>query len=230
MKIDNMHSVSTTAQHPSFKAVHPARYFIKCEDGEFHKATLPKTVKSLQRKIITWLNKEFYASEKRINGIAPKTVKENEIDQKLRERLVKFFLGNDRDYKERQIAKSFYSTNKYNEQSAIILTGESTDILEEAVKPLGQVRKEIKTKKDLISHYYKVTIEEAKKYLSAKDYSDELGAKKSFHEDVKKQLSKILSVYSPKNTCFDAYFEPRINGKKVSYELVDAKFHKINLE
>lgn len=230
MKIDNVYSASAKRQNPTFKAVHPSRYFIKCEDGEFHRATMSKVVKALQRKIITWLNKDFYANEKLLNGVAPKTTKESEIDQKLRERLVKFFLGNDSDYKERKIAKSFYTTNKYNEQSSIILTGDSTDIVEEAVKPLGQLRKEIKTKKDIISHYYKVTVEEAKKYLSAKDVSDEKGAKKSFHNDVKKQISEILSSFDPKNTCFDAYFVPIVKGKKVSYQLVDAKFQKLNLE
>ena len=111
----------------SFQAVHPTRYYVRCEDGTFHHVVNSDVVKTLQRKLVTWLNKDYHDTIRLTTG---KPVKNESVGEKtIRERIVRFFRNRDIDYREKNIVRSFNTTNVLRETESYILTGKSANII-----------------------------------------------------------------------------------------------------
>ncbi|MBD5402972.1 hypothetical protein HDR58_09305 [bacterium] len=214
------------AQQASFTAIHPARYFVKNGRGDYEEVACSKKIRTLQRKLISWLNRNYNDNLRALDGKPKKQIKnETTNDKSMRERLVKFFMNRDSDYNQRRVVRSFYTTNSLREQEAYILTGNSIDIVDEAAKPIGQIRRELNSRKEYIKSYYKISDKEAQKYLSAEDIMAETRVGWAYHDTVKRTIREILSIFNPNNSHFDAYFESEQKGNSIIYKLVDAKFN-----
>lgn len=221
------YNTNNNTETPTFTALHQSRYFLKCESGEFQEITSSKVIKGLQRKLVTWLNKLHNDSTKIMQGKTPKNLKSESLEEKtLRERLIRFFLNNDRDYFKHKVVRSFYTTDRNGAQKSYILTGDSISIVDEAAKPIGKKRGIIKHKTNVISEYYGIDIEKAKTYISEKEVLDVMEATRNYHNSVENAVNNILAKNRAEDTIFDAYFVPRQKGKNLVPELVDAKFVK----
>lgn len=230
MKVDNFSINTQSSVKPSFGAVHPAKYYIKCQDGVFREVSTAKTVKSLQRKLVTWLNKLHHDSKRIVNGEAPRVIKsETEKDKTLRERLVRFFTNRDKDYAERNVVNSFYENLEDGNINSYIFTGNSIDVIQNVAKPLGQIRGDIRERKNILTMYHGVDFNQADKYLPSAMVNDESIASKNYFNKVKNFIKKVFSNPNSQsvNSLFEAYFIPHIKGKNIKYELVDAKFNGV---
>lgn len=86
MQIHNISTYNTqNSPRTSFGAIHPTKYYVKLDDGAYHEVRSQKLIKSLQRKIITWLNKDYNSAQK-----SKKQAKETAQSKALRERIVRF--------------------------------------------------------------------------------------------------------------------------------------------
>lgn len=219
MLVQNISTYNTQMQKTSFGAIHPAKYYVKMEDGYYHEVRSQKLIKSLQRKIITWLNKDYNSSQK-----GQKPTKETPASKALRERIVRFFNNRDTDYKKRPYTRSFYHTNSLGYVDTYILTGKSADIVENAAKPIEHVNRSIKQRADAIADFVGMDYSNAKKLSSKESEMELMIASRMYHDKARAAIRDILSKYSPENSRFDAFFVPHQKGKSVTYELVDAKF------
>lgn len=212
----------------TFGAVHPVRYFIKCEDGSFHKVIESSCVKSLQRKLIGWLNQSLIAQNKISQGAVVKRVKNVSSEQKsLSDRFVRFITANDGDYAANKVARSFYTENSLKEAQSYIITGDTSQMVDEAAKPIGRARRDIKGKRDIIKHFYGISENEARSYVPHQDKQKEIQAVQDFNAIVKEIIHGILNKHDPKNSLLDVFFVPHINkGKSIDYEVVNAKFNR----
>ncbi len=212
----------------TFGAVHPVRYFMKCDDGSFHKVVEPKCVKTLQRKLIGWLNTSFNEQNKISQGSVVKKVKNVPPEKKsLADRFVRFITANDGDYAANKVARSFYTENSIKEAQSYIITGDTSQMVDEAAKPIGRARRDIKGKKDIIKHYYGISEKEARSFVPHQDKQKEIQAVQDFNAVVKQKIHEILNKHDPKNSLLDVFFVPRINkGKSIDYVVVDAKLNR----
>lgn len=204
----------------SFGAIHPAKYYVLLDDGIYHEVRSQKLIKSLQRKIITWLNKDYNTAQKANKT----TAKETEKSKALRERIVRFFNNRDTDYKKRPYTRSFFHTNSLGYVDTYILTGKSAEIVENAAKPIEEVNRSIKNRADAIADSGVLDFSTAKKFASSESEWELMVAARMYHDKARAAIRNILSRYSPDNSRFDAFFVPHTKGNKISYELVDAKF------
>lgn len=195
--------MSVNRQNPSFCAVHPANYFVKNANGILEEITDEHTVKHLQRKLIGWLNK-IQNDFKR--GYNSNLRKETEQDKNLRERLVRFFVNNDKDYANRRIARSFYYKKQDGKTVPFIFTGYSTDMVESAGKRIGQTRRAIK--------------------MSFANETELDKAKTAYFQSVTEKTIDEMAKDFPKDTIFNAYYSRVTKGKKVTYQLYNAEFKK----
>lgn len=208
----------------SFSAVHPARYYVRCEDGAFHHVVAADVVKKLQRKLVTWLNKDYYDE---IRLTAGKPIKnESNSEKVLRQRLVRFFMNRDTDYKEKNVVRSFNTTNSFQETESYILTGKSAEIIDGAAKSIRDFHGDIRDYAQGISEVYGIEVEKVKKYITDRFHGQKLAVKREYHDGLKAVIKRLLQYYNPKNSLFEAYFVPKVKGKNVKYELVDAKFNR----
>lgn len=208
---------------PSFTSVHPSVYFVKGSDGKYHQVFSADVIKSLQRKIVGWLNKPYNDSAAVKNGKKPKVSKlESPEEKSLRDRLVRFFYNNDPDYAKKAFVRSFYTENNNGNLYSFILSGQSSDLVEAAAKPIGQARGIIKAKKDNISKYFGIDEQRAKNYVPREDVRGLAEASKNYHEDAVKVIKTLLSQNRPRDMRFEAYFVPYNKGKEIKYQLVDA--------
>ena len=207
----------------SFSAIHPARYYVKCEDGNFHRAVSGEVVRTLQRKLVTWLNKDYYDEIRLTNGKPAKN--ETAGEKAIRERLVKFFVNRDSDYREKNIVRSFNTTNLFRETESYILTGKSAEIIDGAAKSIRDFNGDLRDRAEGLSEVYGIEVDKVKKYLSDRAAGQKLAVKREYHDGLKTVINRLLQHYNPKNTPFEAYFIPKVKGKSVKYELVDAKLN-----
>ena len=83
MQIHNISTYNTqNTPRTSFGAIHPTKYYVKLDDGAYHEVRSQKLIKSLQRKIITWLNKDYNSTQK-----SKKQAKETAQSKALREQI-----------------------------------------------------------------------------------------------------------------------------------------------
>ena len=221
MKVNNVFQVSynATVSKPSFGAIHPSKYYLKCEDGTFQEVVSSKVIKTLQRKLIVWLNKAHNDSL-RVAQPAKK-----DADKNIRERLVRFFVNRDKDYRTKSYARSFFTTNRQKRNKAYILTGRSAEIVENAAKPIEKHHSDLKERAGIISDYNGIDFKEAKEYISKHSELERIAIIRDYHNKVRSTINKLLREYNPDNSLFEAYFVPHIKGKNIKYELVDAKFN-----
>lgn len=208
---------------PSFTSVHPTVYFVRNQDGKYVQVTAKDTVKTLQRKIITWLNKAYNDANNVRNGKVPKSSKsESNEDKILKMKLVRFFQMNDPDYAKKPFVRSYYTENQNGRMYSFILSGPSCDLVEAAAKPIGQARGAIKTKKDNIKSYFGIDEQKAKSYISKSDVNSISEAAKNYRSDAEKIIRNLLAQNRPKDMRFEAYFVPYMKGKEVKYTLSGA--------
>lgn len=220
MQIQNISAYKTqNLPQTSFGAIHPTKYYVKLDDGAYHEVRSQKLIKSLQRKIITWLNKDYNSAQKN-----QKQTKETPQSKALRERIVRFFNNRDTDYKKRPYTRSFYHTNSLGYVDTYILTGKSAEIVENAAKPIEDVNRSIKNRADAIADFAGMDYTTAKKFATNESEWERMIAARMYHDKARATIRNILSRYSPENSRFDAFFVPHTKGNKISYELVDAKF------
>lgn len=207
----------------SFTSVHPAVYFVKGSDGKFHQVFSADIIKTLQRKMVGWLNKPYNDSVAIKKGKKPKISKvESPEDKSIRDRLVRFFYNNDPDYAKRPLVRSFYTKNNNGKIYSFILSGQSSELVEAAAKPIGQARGVIKAKKDNITKNFGIDAHRAKNYVPKEDVRELAEASKNYHEDAVKVIKTLLSQNRLRDMRFEAYFVPYMKGKEVKYQLTDA--------
>lgn len=220
MQIHNISTYNTqNTPRTSFGAIHPTKYYVKLDDGAYHEVRSQKLIKSLQRKIITWLNKDYNSAQK-----SKKQAKETAQSKALRERIVRFFNNRDSDYRKRPYTRSFYHTNSLGYVDTYILTGKSAEIVENAAKPIEDINRNIKNRADAIADFAGMDYTTAKKFAANESEWERMVAARMYHDKARTTIRNILSRYSPENSRFDAFFVPHTKGNKISYELVDAKF------
>lgn len=220
MQIQNISAYNTqNVPKTSFGAIHPTKYYVKLDDGAYHEVRSQKLIKTLQRKIITWLNKDYNSAQK-----SQKSTKETPQSKALRERIVRFFNNRDTDYRKRPYTRSFYHTNSLGYVDTYILTGKSAEIVENAAKPIEDVNRSIKNRADAIADFAGLDYATAKKFATNDSEWERMIAARMYHDKARATIRNILSKYSPENSRFDAFFVPHTKGNKISYELVDAKF------
>ena len=207
----------------SFQAVHPARYYVRCEDGLFHHAVNSDVVKTLQRKLVTWLNKDYYDTIRLTTG---KPVKNGSAGEKaIRERIVRFFRNRDVDYREKNIVRSFNTTNALRETESFILTGNSANIIDSAAKSIRNFNSELRNRAEGLSEVYGIEVHKVKKYVHDKASWEKSAVKREYHDGLKTIINRLLGHNDPKNSLLELYFVPKVKGKNVKYELVDAKLN-----
>ncbi len=206
--------------NPAFCAVHPAKYYLKCEDGQFHEVLSSKVIKSLQRKLVVWLNKTHNDS---LRSIQP--IHKTDVDKNIRERVVRFFINRDKDYRAKSYVRSFYTTNKERKTEAYILTGKSADIVEDAAKPIEMLHSYLKERAGVISDYNCIDLKEAKEFITKQAEVERMAVLRHYHNKAKFAIRRILQTIQPENSLFEAYFKPHPSGSSIKYELVDAKFN-----
>lgn len=212
---------------PSFGAIHPVRYFVKCEDGYFHKVVNTNKAKDLQRKLVGWLNKAYDETTLAVSENVQKQKKDHS-ESALRKRFVRFFLGWDKDYARNKVVRSFYTENSQREVRPYIISGDMVSVIDNEAKQIGRVKRDLKLKKETISYYYGVDMKNAEHYLSSEDKLREINTAKAFHDSINAKIDANMSLSKPENTMLDVYFVPYTTKKNlVKYNLVDAKFIKI---
>lgn len=211
----------------SFGSIHPVRYFIKCENGEYVQIKSPKVIKTVQRKLVTWLNKLHNETKNIMSGKTPKTRKsESELDKSLRERLVRFFVNHDWDYRQNKVVRSFYHSEKQGETIPYILTGHTTGYIDDAAKSIERKSSDIKDKAGIISEYYGIPLDEAKRFIPQSDNAELSKVKKNYCKKIAEVIKNILRQKNPSDKTLNAYFIPHIKGKDIKYELTNATFDK----
>lgn len=221
MKVESVGNNRNINQQ-TFGSIHPVRYFMKCENGEYVQVKSPKVIKTIQRKLVTWLNKFHNESA---NGTKVKTKKtESEQDKSLRERLVRFFVNHDWDYRQNKIVRSFYHSEHQGETMPYIITGQTTGYVDDAAKSIERKYADIKDKADIISEYYGIPLDEAKQYLPKSDSSELSKVKKNYCKTIANVIKNILRQKNPSDKTLNAYFTPHIKGKNIKYELTNATF------
>lgn len=203
----------------SFKAIHPCRYFIKDSHNQLVQVVSMDQIKILQRKLISMLNK----GDKDTFRKSSKVLKSSSSDSNaIRERLVKFFKNNDRDYFNRNVVRSFYFQSP-NGAKSFIVSGNLVDFIDNVAKPIGKKKNMINQKLDKISDYYGINKEQAKSYLqgSLMELKEVTG---QYQNAVASAINKNLAKNNPEDKIFDAYFVPVVKGKKVDYQLFHADF------
>ncbi len=210
---------------PVFGAVHPSKYFVKNQDGKYVEVKSVELVKTLQRKLIGWLNKQHNDNLNIVSGRAASVKPVNASEKPLFSRLVRFFINRDEDYKKNPIARSFYDLNRQKGAESYILTGHSISIVEDAAKPIRNVKRDIKVDSNEISDTYGLDLDKTKRFVSENSNIALLEATKTYFHSAKSVIRRVLQKFDKKNSVFEAYFTPVIKGKKVKYELENATFN-----
>jgi hypothetical protein len=234
MKIDNVcinnYKTKTNANNrttPSFQAIHPTRYYLKCADGQYRKITSNEIIQYLQKKIISWLNKATNDNKRIIEG-NPKKVnhKETPQEQAMRLNLERFFIANDKDYASRRFAKSVYLGSD-NYMQPYILTGKTIDFANDG-KSIGKAHKQINESRQYAQTYYGLDAKEAEQYVSPSAKMGLAKAKEEYHRENENLVSKLMRDKNMDTSTVNFYFTTVPDGKKSrpKYQLVEAIWQK----
>lgn len=219
---------NTIKSTPTFGAIHPCLYYLKTGEDSYKLITDADLIKNnLQRKLITWLNHNYNARIKVAQGNFGKPKAESMESKALRERLVRFFVNRDSDYRvagQDKAASYFNTDNTTGLLRSYIFTGPSVSILESLGDKIKNVQHQIKVLTRDLQDFYRLKYIDAKD-KAAKELEPELmAAKSTYHETVMRLLQSKEAKSNPKNTMFSAFFEAKTKGKKTTYELINAKF------
>ncbi|MCM1339207.1 MAG: hypothetical protein NC191_06015 [Muribaculaceae bacterium] len=218
--------VSVQHQTPSFEAIHPTRYFFKCEDGQFRQVTNADTIRLLQGKIVKMLNKAMNEARRAAEGKAVRVNKsETSTEKSIRERLINFMINNDRDYAQRRAVKSVYVSGAQGElMRPYILTGHTVDLGGDG-KSIGKIHGKIRETRDFVRSYYGLSDTQASTYVSAADARRLSEAKADYHNQSAQCVRNLMADKRVDKAPIDFYFEPQLTpkSKKVSkFNLVNA--------
>ena len=215
---------------PTFGAIHPCLYYVKVGDGSYKMITDPDLIKNtLQKKIVIWLNHDYNARMKAAQGSTVKSKPETPATKALRERLTRFFINRDEDYriKGQDRAASYFNTDMTTGLvRPYIFTGKSIRILDSCADRIKQVQSQIKRLTEDLQGFYGFKYADAKAKAAAEFEPELLAAKSAYHETVMELLRSPQAKSDPKNTIFSAFFEETTKGKKKSYTLVNANFEQ----
>ena len=188
MQIHNISTYNTqNTPRTSFGAIHPTKYYVKLDDGAYHEVRSQKLIKSLQRKIITWLNKDYNSAQK-----SKKQAKETAQSKALRERIVRFFNNRDSDYRKRPYTRSFYHTNSLGYVDTYILTGKSAEIVENAAKPIEDINRTIKNRADAIADFAGMDYITAKEFAANESEWERMVAARMYHDKARATIRHLL--------------------------------------
>lgn len=232
----NIQSINVTPYNyqnkstPTFGAIHPCLYYVKVGDGSYKMVTDPDLIKNtLQKKIVIWLNHDYNARMKAAQGSTVKSKPETPATKALRERLTRFFINRDEDYriKGQDRGASYFNTDMTTGLvRPYIFTGKSIGILDSCADRIKQVQSQIKRLTEDLQGFYGFKYAEAKAKAAAEFEPELLAAKSAYHETVMELLRSPQAKSDPKNTIFSAFFEETTKGKKKSYTLVNANFEQ----
>jgi hypothetical protein len=230
----NIQSISVTPYNyqnkskPSFGAIHPTRYFEMVDENTYRQIVDADLIKNtLQKKIVTWLNHDYNARMKLRNGSTVKSKPETPATKAIRERITRFFINNDSDYRKfgQDRASSYFNTNmNTGVMHSYLFTGESVNVLDVQAENIKNVQSQIKRLASDMQGYYGFKYDDAKARASKELEFDLAKAKSDYHEAVLSLLRDPKEKANPKNTVFNAFFLPITKGKKTTYELVNATF------
>lgn len=232
----NIQSINVTPYNyqnkstPTFGAIHPCLYYVKVGDGSYKMVTDPDLIKNtLQKKIVIWLNHNYNARMKAAQGSTVKSKPETPATKALRERLTRFFINRDEDYriKGQDRGASYFNTDMTTGLvRPYIFTGKSIGILDSCADRIKQVQSQIKRLTEDLQGFYGFKYADAKAKAAAEFEPELLAAKSAYHETVMELLRSPQAKSDPKNTIFSAFFEETTKGKKKSYTLVNANFEQ----
>ncbi|MBE7712650.1 MAG: hypothetical protein E7Z87_02790 [Cyanobacteria bacterium SIG26] len=212
---------------PSFGAIHPCLYFEKVGEDSFRLITDNDLIKNtLQKNIVTWLNRNYNARLKVAQCSPVKSKPETPETQAIRERITRFFRNRDNDYKQpnQDRVSSYYYTDSKGVLKPYIFTGKSVDILDVQANKIKQIHSDVNRLAEDLQMFYGFKYSEAKE-KAAKELEQNLSdAKVAYHNSVLNILRSPEAKADPANTVFSAVFEPIIRGKKTTYKLIDADF------
>ena len=233
MNIQSISATPYTNQNkstPTFGAIHPCLYYVKVGDGSYKMVTDGDLIKNtLQKKIITWLNHDYNKRMKAAQGSSVKTRPETPATKALRERLTRFFINRDEDYrtKGQDRAASYFNTDMTTGLvRPYIFTGRSVSVLDSCAERIKQVQSQIKRLTEDLQCFYGQKYADAKAKATAEFEPELMAAKAAYHETVMELLRSPAAKSDPKNTVFSAFFEETTKGKKKTYTLVNANFEQ----
>lgn len=233
MNIQSISATPYTNQNkstPTFGAIHPCLYYVKVGDGSYKMVTDGDLIKNtLQKKIITWLNHDYNKRMKAAQGSSVKSRPETPATKALRERLTRFFINRDEDYrtKGQDRAASYFNTDMTTGLvRPYIFTGRSVSVLDSCAERIKQVQSQIKRLTEDLQCFYGQKYADAKTKATAEFEPELMAAKAAYHETVMELLRSPAAKSDPKNTVFSAFFEETTKGKKKTYTLVNANFEQ----
>jgi hypothetical protein len=212
-------------RYPSFGAVHPARFFVRTEGGEFCEVTSRITVDRLRKHISKMLNRSRNEARKRAMGIYKKSPAEKSETRTIREWLENVFIKHDEHYARRNEVSSFARTNSMGETKAFFMTGDSVNISQDAAQPISDAWRYANDRAEVVSDNLKISYEKAKDYLKGEREDRISGAKYSYFSTVYNKIREILGQNELINSHLDMFFDMKLSGKTVNYKLVDVKFN-----
>lgn len=233
----NIQSISATPYNnlqnkstPTFGAIHPCLYYVKSGDGSYRMVTDGDLIKNtLQKKLVTWLNHNYNKRMKAAQGSSVKSRPETPETKALRERLTRFFINRDEDYrtKGQDRTASYFNTDMTTGLvRPYIFTGKSIGILDSCADRIKQVQSQIKRLTEDLQCFYGQKYADAKTKATAEFEPELMAAKAAYHETVMELLRSPAAKSDPKNTVFSAFFEETTKGKKKTYTLVNANFEQ----
>ena len=213
---------------PSFGSIHPCLYYVKTGEGSFKLVTDADLIKNnLQKKVITWLNHNYNKRLKAMVGSSKPSKPETPATKAIRERLTRFFVNRDSDYRMQgqDRAASYFNTDANTGMvRPYIFTGRSVTVLDNLADNIKRVQSQIKRLTEDLQHFYGLKYADAKARAAAELEHDLMAAKSAYHEEVMTLLRSPQAKSDPKNTVFNAFFEETTKGKKTTYTLVNANF------
>ena len=216
-----------SAKQPSFQAIHPTLFYLKVGENSYQQVTDPELVKSLQKKITTWLNHDYNIRLKELKGLPQKTKPETPETKAIRERITRFFVNRDQDfrYPNHDRALSYFNTHMTTGSlRSYLFTGKSAEVLDICAEKIKDVQSQIKRLTSDLEHFYGFKYSDAKERASKELEQELMLAKSNYHKRVLEVLSSPEEKANPVNTVFTAFFEPVTKGKKTSYNLINAEF------
>ena len=213
-------NLNSNSQKVSFCSVHPARFFVKRENGEYFQITSKESSDKFRKYLSKLLSYDY-----NIQYSSNKYKKESAEQKSIRERLVRFFKNRDIDYKNKNIASSFLRINSQNEAEVYILTGNTATIMKNAANEIVNVQHRANERTEAIMSNFQINYNKARSMIKEEINTQVSYAKSTYFHKVWDEIRKILNLNDIKNSRFDAYFEPYKSGSKIKYRLVDAKFN-----
>ena len=185
----------------SFTSANYVKYYVRYPGNNFNKITNEEIIKTLQKRIIRFLNK----FQKKTNVSCAKSSKVSENN--LLDFATKLML-NDKDYARYKLTRSAYLKDNQGKLLSYILTGNDAFLAEEEAKNIGRTIRLIKNLGDSPNNKLKL-----------------LSAKTSYYNKIKTYIYNIFVTNKNNYNVIDLFFEARLDKKgKVTYNFIGENF------